>query len=277
MGGTAHARYIYTMPISFTLDRIEIERFRGIEHLSLDLMFGIPTYLIGGNNSGKSTVINAIALALKGGGFYAFTPSKYDFYHAPSGIVADDFTITIRFKAASEYNLPAVHGVGSPVLVHGIRVVGEREDNRYSHRHLLIGADDKPIAISNNLPLKGEAKDKFKDHGINYRKHYVRIDDIQQHLPEVWLLSPSNLDNSLYHWKRGPLQRLAALLSKQFLETPWTFTAGGKNHPMPDSLMRAHSFFKTAVKDFPFWKDTLKPRLEASMSKCKLPLISGRS
>lgn len=36
------------MPVDFQLDRLRVERFRGIADLELSFSLGTPTYLIGG-------------------------------------------------------------------------------------------------------------------------------------------------------------------------------------------------------------------------------------
>jgi predicted ATP-dependent endonuclease of OLD family len=57
------------MPINYKLSKVMVDCFRGIDHFELELRDGFPSVLIGSNNAGKSTVLNAIALALNGGSY----------------------------------------------------------------------------------------------------------------------------------------------------------------------------------------------------------------
>jgi hypothetical protein len=123
------------------------------------------------------------------------------------------------------------------------------------------------ILLSDKTPLKGVGKDEFAGMGLGYRQSYARLDQIRDHIPEVWLLTPQDVERSLYVWKTGPLQRLSRLLARRFLETKWDFDHGGKPRPMPDTLMRAHEFFRQSVERFPFWQDDLKPKLQDTLSQ----------
>jgi energy-coupling factor transporter ATP-binding protein EcfA2 len=255
------------MPVEFRFARLGIRNFRGIRELELDLPEGMPVHLIGGNNSGKSTTLDAMALALRGGGMHAFTPEPFDFFHDAAGTPTTDFTITLRFGASNDKNLPAVQGMGNPIPVHGIRVLGSADKHgQFRHQHVLIGSDDKTITFSQRTPLKGDAKETFAGQGLGWRPVNARPDDIRDHLPDVWLLRPDNLRASLYHWKTGPLQRLSRMLADKFLHADWTLDFDGKPRKMPQTLVSAHGFFRDAVTRFPFWADELKPRLQETLS-----------
>ena len=106
----------------------------------------------------------------------------------------------------------------------------------------------------------------YENAGHGYRQRNARLDDIRDCTPEVWLLTANNLEASLYTWKTGPLNKLAKILSRKFFEDKWEFEYVGKKSKMPKGIQQAHSFFSAAVKEFPFWKDTLKPALEKSLS-----------
>lgn len=54
------------MPVEFRLTKLAISGFRGIRELEVDLPAGKPLYLVGGNNAGKTTLLEAAALALGG-------------------------------------------------------------------------------------------------------------------------------------------------------------------------------------------------------------------
>jgi hypothetical protein len=95
---------------------------------------------------------------------------------------------------------------------------------------------------------------------------YARLDEIREHIPEVWLLRPDNLERSLYVWQTGPLNRLARILSERFLETNWSFEFGGQKRKMPDGIHKVYDFFRAAIDEFPFWKKDMKPKLEAALA-----------
>lgn len=141
----------------------------------------------------------------------------------------------------------------------------ERND-RYSHDTRLIDKNSKAILLPSGVPLKGTAKETWKEHGLSYRQRYARWSDISDHRPDVWLLRPGNLFVSLYQWKTGPLQRLARLLTKRFFDTTWDFEYENKKHRMPISLQHAHRFFTEAVREFAFWRDDMKPKLQETLS-----------
>lgn len=86
-------------------------------------------------------------------------------------------------------------------------------------------------------------------------------------LPEVWLITPENLERSLYVWKTRPLAKLAELLSDRFLRDEWQFDHDGKTRKMPKSIEAAHRFFRDAVNEFPFWKEDLGPKLREALSR----------
>jgi predicted ATPase len=256
------------MPIDFRFHRLQINNFRGLKNVEIELPQNAPTVLIGANNSGKSTILDSLSLALNGPAFYNYTTDKYDFFHDGTGKTSDSFEVQLTLSAATEIQLPAVRGAyGDPVPVYGMKVKGAIEKNdRYTHETLLIGKDDNPILLPTSIPLKGQAKETWRDHKLSFRQRYARWVDISEYRPEVWHLRPGNLFVSLYQWKTGPLQRLASLLARRFFETKWQFEYASKKREMPDSLHRAHQFFTEAVKGFPFWRDDLKPRIEETLS-----------
>jgi ABC-type multidrug transport system ATPase subunit len=256
------------VPIDFHFSRLEIRNFRGLQSIDLDLPPERLKVLIGANNSGKSTILSAIAFVLEGPSFFNYTPEQYDYHHAADGACADEFELRMLFSAATDTSLPAVRGgYGDPISVHGACVTGTVEKNGgYTHKIRLINANGQPILIPASVPLKGKAKEDWKDHNLSFHQRYARWLDISDHKPDVWLLTPGNLFVSLYQWKTGPLQRLAKLLSRHFFETKWDFNYKGKKLGMPDSLHKAHEFFAGAMHDFPFWRDDMKPKLESTLS-----------
>lgn len=251
------------MAIDYRISKVIIRNFRGIDALDLELDAGVPSVLIGSNNAGKSTVLDAIALALNSGGFHKWSPDKSDFFCDASGERAHDFLVQVLFHSNDELGFPAVQGVGKPVLVHGIQVKGSlNSDDWASHKRTLLDPNGDTIALSHSTALSAADKPRFADHGVGYRKFYARIDDIRDHTPEVWLFKPKDVEAALYVWKQGPLKRLSKLLADRFLEANWTFHLGNRDHEMPTSIAKAHNFLSAAVQAFPFWATDMKPRLE---------------
>lgn len=257
------------MAIDFRFQAVRLRAFRGIRALDLELPEGATAVLIGANNAGKSTILDAVSLALSGPASYNFSPVEYDFFHDAAGEVSDEFEITVSFVADSEVELPAVRGgYGDPVAVHAVRVTGSTEkNNRYSHDTRLIDSEGAPISLPVSLPLKGKAKEAWREHGLAFRMRNARWSDINDQRPDVWLLRPDNLFPSLYTWKTGPLKRLASLLAERFFSSKWTFEYEKKSRPMPDSLQHVHRFFAEAIREFPFWRNDLKPKLQDTLSQ----------
>jgi hypothetical protein len=218
------------MPVHFRFTKLAIRGFRGIRELDIDLPSGKPLYLIGGNNSGKSTVLQAAALALAGGGFHQFEPEAFDYFHDAAGHAVSDFTATMHMASTDVTHLPAVQGVGNPTPVHGIQVRGTTDGGgRLSHRRVLLDDAGKAITYSPRTALKGETKEAYKGRsGLGWSQPYARLDEIRSNMPDVWLLTPQNLHRSLYEWKTGPLQKLSRILTSRFLDTDWQFEYDGK-------------------------------------------------
>lgn len=257
------------MPVDYRLSKIVVNCWRGIGHLELDLRPGFPHILIGSNNAGKTAVLDAIALALGSGAFGgSWSPNEADFYCDKAGKRSAEFTIQVLFGTENEHGYPAVKGVQKPDLVHGIQVKGTLKNGSGRHQRTLLGADHKPILIAPRTALSADDKAKFKDHGVGWLQYYARLDEISEHAPEVWLMRPQEIDASLYVWKRGPIARLGSLLAQHFLSDTWTMTRDdGKTSAMPDTLYKAHEFFREAVEKFPFWRDDMKPKLEEAISR----------
>ena len=256
------------MPVQFRFSHLEIRTFRGIRDLSIRLPAGVPLHLIGANNAGKSTVMQALAFALYGGGFHKYTTDQFDFFRDSSGQRSGEFSVTLHLEVHDPDHLPVVQGVGKPIHVHALRAFGKvKRDGRLEHQNVLVGSDQKPITTSPSPTLRGVDKDVFKEHGVGWRPRYARPVDIRDHLPEVWLLAPQNLRDALYRWKTGPLQRLSQMLAGRFLEDEWEFQKGEERRQMPDTMVRAHRFFSDAASQFPFWKDDLRPKLQSTLSQ----------
>src|SRR5260370_20020495 len=83
------------MPIDYKISKLSIRCFRGIEKLELDLRDGFPSVLIGSNNTGKSTVLNAIALALGNPSFHQWSPTETDFFCDEKGNRAGEFMVRV--------------------------------------------------------------------------------------------------------------------------------------------------------------------------------------
>jgi predicted ATPase len=257
------------MDVNFRFSRIEIENFRGLSHLALDFPEKGPLAIVGPNNAGKSTVLDAIAMVMEGPSAHSFAPDEQDYYCKRDGEREKAFTIRLRFFAAQDEALPAVRGaVGSPEPVRGAIVIGKTDrKGGHSHTSALMGKDDKPLSLLTALALPKGDKETWEGRSFGSPKRYARWYEIDESRPEVWLLRPSNLHVSLFQWKTGPLQRLSKFLVRKFMDEKWNFTYAEKQHAMPDAILRAHAFFRSAVAEFPFWKDDLKPRLQETLSQ----------
>jgi predicted ATPase len=256
------------MPIDYKLKTLTINAFRGIPALEIDLPCDAPLVLIGGNNCGKSTILDSIAFALEGAKFYNYDIQEFDFYRDASGAASDTFSIEIDFSADRVESLPAVRGIENPISIYGSRAKGRRikKSGKLEARVELFQKDRKAATYAPRTPLKGDAKERWAEHDIGFTKYTARWKDIQELRPEVWQLTPDNLNASLYKWKTGPLHRLSSWLAKSFLETPWTFQQGDSKRAMPESIRNAHKFFSEAVANFPLWKDDLRPRFAETLS-----------
>jgi predicted ATPase len=257
------------MDVDFRFSRIEIENFRGLKDLALDFPDKGPLAIVGPNNAGKSTILDAIAMAMDGPSAHSFVPDENDYYCKRDGEREKTFTIRLRFAAAHDQALPAVRGaVGSPEPVRGAIVIGKTDRNgNYAHTSALMGDDNKPLSLLTSLSMSKTDKANWVDHSFGSPKRYARWHEISDARPEVWLLRPSNLHVSLFQWKTGPLQRLSNFLVRKFMETKWEFSYAGKAHAMPAAIEKAHAFFRNAVNEFPFWKSDLKPRLQDTLSQ----------
>jgi hypothetical protein len=256
------------MSIDYKLSKLVIRRFRGIDEFDLDFVDGYPSVLIGTNNAGKSTILNAIALVLNGGSFHQWSPTETDFHCSADGVRAKDFLIQIFFSSQNEFGYPAVKGVAKPSLIHGISVKGKLKDGRASHVRTLFDADGKTVTIEPRTSLSALDKTKFVDHDLGFKKFNARLDDIREHTPEVWMFKPQNIEASLYLWKTGPIAKLSGLLAKRFLTDGWDLPReNGKLSPMPATMRKAYEFFQYALEEFPLWKNDMKPHLEDTIAR----------
>lgn len=257
------------MTINYKLSKLVINNFRGINHLEVNLLDKSVSVLIGGNNAGKSTVLNAFALALNAGGSHQWNFSDRDFFVDKDGARASEFLVQVYFAANAENGLPAVQGVGKPIPIHGSQVKGKiQKTGRIVVSKSLFGADGKAVTFSKSTPIAKAEKEKWADHGLGYRPTNAKLGDIYDHTPEVWFFTPQNVEAALYIWKTGPLAKLAKLLAEKFLNEKWEFeTPGGQIRPMPQTLESAYNFFQSAVVAFPFWANDMKPKIEGVFEK----------
>jgi putative ATP-dependent endonuclease of the OLD family len=256
------------MPVEFRFDKLEITDFRGIHDLEVSLADKFPVQLIGSNNAGKSTVLQAIAFALRGGGFHQYELAPYDFFRASGSDPVREFKILLTLKAEKETLLPAMQGVGQPTFVHALRAKGNLLKTGRMEKHFnLLDDNGKAISFSTRTPIQGEKRADFAEHsGVGWSLTSARHDHIRDDLPDVMLLTPHNVSQSLFHWKTGPLNRLATMLAARFLEDKWNFEYDGKIVVMPDRIKSVHSFLSAAVERFPFWKDDVRPKLSKTLT-----------
>lgn len=257
------------MPIDYRLSKVTIQNWRGIDSLELDVRPGFPNVLIGSNNAGKSAVLDAIALVLGSPAFGGqWSPDEGDFFCDREGKRCGEFIIRVQFDANEETGYPAVRGVGKPISVRGVQVRGTLKAGKAKHQRTLLDEKLQPILIAPRTALSTDDKAKWREHGINWTQYYARLDEISEHVPEVWLLRPQEIEASLYIWKRGPIHRLSKMLAKRFLLDEWSIDRDdGKKTRMPDTLYKAHEFFREAVEKFPFWRDDMKPKLEEAIAR----------
>ncbi|TIL48461.1 AAA family ATPase [Mesorhizobium sp.] len=90
------------MPVDYRLSKVVIKNFRGIDYFELELQPGFPTVLIGTNNAGKTTVLNAIALAFHQAEFYNWSPAETDYYCDSTGSRSKEFLVQVHFQAGGE-------------------------------------------------------------------------------------------------------------------------------------------------------------------------------
>src|SRR5271168_189450 len=181
------------MPIAYELSGLTVDGFRGVPSIEIDLPRKAPLVLIGGNICGKSTVLDAIAFALEGAGFYSYEVDEFDFFRDITGQPRDNFSIEIDFAADRPEYLPAVRGIESPIPRYGSRAVGRRykKDGRLESHVVLFDKDRKAATYSTRTPLRGDAKEKWADHEIDYRKFTARWKDVQDcRLPQRSQPSP---------------------------------------------------------------------------------------
>lgn len=258
------------MTIDYRLSKLTISNFRGIQNFEMEFRLGFPSIIIGANNAGKSTIINAIALALNNPSFYQWTPNEEDFFCDEKGNRSSEFTIQVHFHSANEAGYPAVKGIQKPTLIHGVQLKGRALKNgRMTHSRTLLDDQGKAVTIAPRTPLATADKEKFKDHDVGFTQYNARLDDIAAYTPEVWLYSPKNIEASLYIWKTGPFKKLSKLLAERFSSDKWVMVLsdGKTERPMPDTLRRAYDFFRETLEAFPFWVDDMKPHLEATIAQ----------
>jgi putative ATP-dependent endonuclease of the OLD family len=100
------------MPVQFRFDKLTITDFRGIHALQVALPDDFALHLIGSNNAGKSTILEAIAFALRGGGFHQYDLVPFDFFRAAGGDPAREFEICLTLKAEKRDNATGCAGCG---------------------------------------------------------------------------------------------------------------------------------------------------------------------
>jgi putative ATP-dependent endonuclease of the OLD family len=253
--------------VSFYFSQVRISRFRGIKDLVLDLSPGAPTVLIGPNNAGKSTVLDAIGLCLGSPKFSKHIVDDRDFWTDDKGLAVDEFLIEVRLAARISGSLPSVKpAVGDPIYVHALLAVGNRGEPSTT-RYLL---DDKGenIMLSVSTPVSKARKEEFKGLGYGGRR-FARPSDIGKWMPTIFQLDSQNLYTSLYEWRTGPLQRLMKKYREHLREDSWAID---ETRQMPEYLDKLHAFINDTVLQTPFWRDTLSVELAA-----KLQAYLGRS
>lgn len=241
---------------SFYISKVIISNFRGIKSLTLDLHQDRPVLLIGPNNSGKSTVLDAVGICLRSAKASKFVPSDGDYWRPGSSASAEAFAIEVHFCAAAGGALPAVKGgVGDPIDVHAVKAVATRDNEAVTRR--LLDAKGEVILLLKSTPVSKGKQEDYKGFGLTGRQ-YARLDDIRDWLPDIWQLEAKSVYPSLYEWKSGPLQRLLRLYKEDLLSTQWMTQSG---RPMPDALVQIERFLTSQALPTPYWRDTIAPKM----------------
>ena len=236
--------------------------------LSWSSGIGSPSVLIGSNNAGKSTVLNAIALALNSGGSYQWAFSDADFFCDEKGTRSNEFLVQVHFHTDTENGYPAVKGVGRPTLIKGVQVKGSiRRDGRIVTSRTLLDAQGKAVTISTRTPLAEAEKKQWAEHDVGYRVTNAKLEDISTHSRSLALQASEHGCLTL-RLEAGPIAKLSKLMATKFTSDEWVMgLADGTKRNMPATLHTAHNFFRDAVEAFPFWKDDMKPKLENVFSR----------
>lgn len=250
--------------VDFYISKIRIQNFRGIKVLNLELSAEQNIMIIGPNNSGKSSLIDAIGLCLSSAKFHQYSIHENDFWKDGKGEIAKEFIIEILFTPHIDGTLPAVKGgLGDPEYVQGIQALGNSNESFITRR--LLDVTGRELLINKGTPISGKKKDEFKGTGLGGGKRYATLNDINQWLPEVWNIDPKNLFNSLYIWKTGPLQLLLKEYKKKLLGEEWE--TDNPIRKMPAVLHEAYAFIKDKALKTPFWKNELSPKLTAKFTE----------
>lgn len=248
--------------VDFYVSKLKVAGFRGLREFELSFDPDLPSVVVGPNNTGKTTLLDAIGLGMGSAKFSRYDVSDGDFWQGKDGEPVEVFVIDLKFGARTGGRLPAVKGgLGNPVDVHGIRTSATLGESSVT-RHLV---DDAGTAILLNLgtPISKGQQDDYRGMGLTGRR-YATVRDVSKWMPEVWQLDTKNLFLSLYEWKSGPLQRLLAIYKEHLLSDEWTTDSGRK---MPDSLGRLMAFLREQALRTPFWKETLAPGFQKKMEQ----------
>ena len=250
------------MNVDFYFSRVVVRNFRGIAELTVDISVDAPTVLVGPNNAGKSTVLDAIGLCLQSAKFSKYVPDDRDFWTDDKSTISDEFCIEVHFTVRGGGSLPAVKGgIGDPTYVHGIRTVGSRLEP--SITRYLIDETGSNIMLTVSVPISKARKDEFKGSGLGGRR-FARVMDISKWLPTIFQLDSQNLYSSLYVWASGPLQRLMKVYRAHLSEDSW-LVEGKASQKMPELLERLHSYLNDKVLQSPYWNDTISQELAAKL------------
>jgi hypothetical protein len=240
--------------VDFYISKLITANFRGLRDFELSFSSDAPCLLIGPNNAGKTSVLDAIGLCLGSPKFSKYELNDFDFWRGPDAVGAGEFQIDVMFAARAGGNLPAVKGgVGDPIYVHGIRVTAQHGDVSVSRN--LIDENRDVILLNLGAPISKKRQEEFKGQKLTGRK-YATLADVRRWLPEIWQLDAKNLFQSLYVWKSGPLQRLLGLYKQHLLEDEWETK---NKRAMPAALRQIETFLRDQALLTPFWKETLAP------------------
>lgn len=218
--------------VDFTISTIRIKNFKGMRDFKISVPMGKLVTIIGQNNSGKSNLLEAIVLCLSPKEFSSHQIKETDFWHDKNGMAAEFFDIEVIFAATVGAKLPMLRDInGTQVEVKGIRLYAEI-DNLESDQYL--------------IDEKGER--------IFWGRKYATPKDIEQWLPEIWYLSPSNLEKDFKEWKNGYMRRLLKNYKEDFLSNSAT------------DLIKEYKELCENKLQTKYWKDKVEPKLKKEMS-----------
>lgn len=218
--------------VDFVISAVKIRNFRGMRDIKIDIPDGRIITIIGQNNSGKSNLLEAISLCLSPRIFSSYQIKETDFWQSQKGMSADFFEIEIIFTPTTGAKLPVLRdGEGKLTEVKGIKIYAE-----------LDGLEAEQYLINNN------------NDRIFWGRKYATPIDIDQWLPDVWYLTPNNLEKDYKKWKENHIHQLLKNYKDEFLSTSAT------------DLIKDYSNLRKEGLKTKYWTEKVEPKLKKEIS-----------